>query len=105
MKKYIYFLFLTCIAVTVAQQKDTQLTRRQQKLMGIQEGTTYSSADAERILQQQEDGWKFCKAGAIAGLTTAIAWAADNKECCACCGYTAWILCSVGCMAICDCDC
>lgn len=103
MKRYLYFLLLTSMAITMAQQRDTQLTRRQQKLMRIQEGTTYSWMEAERILKMQEDGKKFCAAGALAGLTTAVAWAADNKECCASCGYMAWILCSVGCMAICDC--
>lgn len=122
MKRYIYFLFLAFV-VASAQQQNMQLTRRQQKILKIQAGTTHSSEDAQRILKQEEDGWKCCAAGALTGLATTALWAAlEHKELvcsyvacadpsmtalnvsCTCCGYITCLLCSVGCMAICNCE-
>lgn len=111
-----YFLFLMIATFTLAQQRNTSLTARQQKLLMIQQGTCLTAFEAERLLKQEEDGWRLCKTGAVTAIATAAFWATLEyqgsstpsqaevlKCCCNSCGLLTYALCSLGCCGICDC--
>lgn len=118
MKKHVYcLLILTIFKSAGAQQRNSALTARQQRILMIQQGTHYTFNEAETVLRQQEAGLLLCAGGAVTIGATAALWAFLGYHeqsltplgaevcncCCRTCTFATFALCSLGCCATCDC--